>query len=119
MIGVSAAILVEAGGRWSPLVVQRGEYWRLITAIFLHSGIVHLIFNLSTQVYIGYKLERNYGPFRIFPIYILSGIFGNLLSAIFLPNLVTVGASGAIFGFSGVRCISSMLISLRDFHPFR
>jgi membrane associated rhomboid family serine protease len=54
------------------------------------------------QFRLGWPLERSYGFWRVAPIYILSGFVGNVVSAIFLPNIVTVGASGAIYGLGGV-----------------
>jgi len=58
--------------------------------------------NMLVQIRVGKSLEQSYGPWRIAPIYLLCGIFGNIVSCIFLPAEVTVGASGALFGFLGV-----------------
>jgi hypothetical protein len=55
---------------------------------------VHLGFNLFVQLPVGLKLERLHGTFRVFAVYMLCGLFGNIISAIFLPFIVTVGASG-------------------------
>jgi len=104
-IGVSAEALVYIGGKWSPYILDRGEWWRLFVPIFLHSGFIHIGLNLLIQVLIGMKLEIQHGTFRILPIYLLSGVFGNLLSCIFLPKTVSVGASGAIFGFFGILLV--------------
>jgi len=58
--------------------------------------------NMLMQIRVGRSLEISYGAMRIAPIYILCGIYGNIVSAIFLPTEVQVGASGALFGFLGV-----------------
>jgi len=68
----------------------------------LHVGIIHYVLNMASQIGLGFQLERIYGFFRIAPIYILSGMLGNLLSTLMLPFQVTVGASSAIFGMQGV-----------------
>jgi len=104
-IGVSSETLIYIGGKWSPYILDRGEWWRFFVPIYLHSGIVHLALNLLSQIGMGWKLEKQHGTFRIIPIYFLSGLFGNLLSCIFLPQTVSVGASGAIFGFFGILLI--------------
>jgi len=61
--------------------------------------------NALIQLQVGIKLERQHSTFRIVPIYIISGFFGNILSCIFLPKTVSVGASGAIFGFFGILLV--------------
>lgn len=105
MLGPKVEVLVDMGGKWVPYILNNGEWWRLFTATYLHSGLVHIIFNILVQYKVGVKLEENNGPFRLMPIYILSGLSGNILSALFSPTLLTVGASGAIYGFLGVLVV--------------
>ena len=105
MLGPSAQTLVDIGGKWTPYILERGEWWRLISAMFLHAGIIHFITNMITQIFICAILELRYGTYIIAPVYILTGISGNLWSAIFVPGLVTVGASGALFGMVGMWTI--------------
>jgi len=104
-IGAASETLIYIGGKWAPYILDRGEWWRLFVPIFLHSGIIHFTLNALIQLQVGIKLERQHSTFRIVPIYIISGFFGNILSCIFLPKTVSVGASGAIFGFFGILLV--------------
>lgn len=79
-----------------------GELYRLVTSMFLHAGVVHLLFNMYALYIIGPQLESFFGKAKYLAIYLGSGIIGGLLSMLFLGNnVVTVGASGAIFGLLG------------------
>ena len=84
-------ILVKFGAMYAPLVAM-GEYWRLITPIFLHIGLVHLILNSFFLYFAGKELEAMMGriPFLIF--YLLSGLSGNLLSFAFGPMQTDSGS---------------------------
>jgi len=78
------------------------ELFRLISSIFLHGGILHLLCNMYSLYIIGPQIESFFGKTKFVVIYILSGVIGNLLSMTFLQdNVVSVGASGAIFGLLG------------------
>jgi rhomboid protease GluP len=78
------------------------ELYRVITSMFLHSGIIHLGFNMYSLYVLGPQLESFFGKFKFFMIYMLSGIIGGLVSMIFqADNIVSIGASGAIFGLLG------------------
>ena len=97
-------------GRLSALqVLGQGQYWRLITSVFLHAGLRHLGSNLLVQVLMGGAVERNLGHVRYLIVFLIAGICGNILSII--TDLATgsdvysVGASGAIFGVMGVLII--------------
>jgi rhomboid protease GluP len=92
-------VLIRLGAKYSPLIAS-GEYWRLFTAMFLHIGWMHLLFNAYALVAIGTDLERILGWGRFLAIYLLSGLFGSLASYAFSPHL-SAGASGAIFGVIG------------------
>ena len=93
--------LVKFGGNVKSLVVD-GEYWRLIASAFLHDGILHLLFNMYALFIVGPQLENFFGKTRYAIIYLFSAITGNLLSLVFAqPYVVSVGASGAIFGLFG------------------
>jgi rhomboid protease GluP len=92
-------VLVRMGAKVNPLIAS-GEYWRLLSAMFLHIGIMHLAFNGYALVAIGTELERILGWQRFLTIYILSGLFGGLASYAFSASL-SAGASGAIFGMIG------------------
>jgi len=80
-------------------LVQAGQWWRLITPIFLHIGIFHIFMNGFTLLYVGQILEPMVGHWRFFVIYMLSGIMGNLASFAFgANNVISAGASTSLFG---------------------
>ena len=81
--------------------VKMGDYYRLLTAAFLHANIAHLIFNMYALWIIGMQLESFIGRWRYLVVYLFSAITGSLLSVIITPDAVSVGASGAIFGLLG------------------
>lgn len=77
--------------------------------MFLHVGFLHLILNLYSQLIVGIETERGLGFFRLAFVYIISGIGGNLLSAVFMPRIVAVGASGPIFGLFAIYFIDMFI----------
>lgn len=86
----------------STQMVNKTDYLRIITSIFLHGGLLHLVFNMYSLYIIGPQLESFFGKVKYIIIYLISGICGNLLSMLFLSDThVSVGASGAIFGLLG------------------
>ncbi len=80
--------------------ITSGQYYRLITGIFCHASIWHLVFNMYALYIIGMQLESFLGKYKYLTIYLLSGLSGSLLSILFSSNY-SVGASGAIFGLMG------------------
>lgn len=91
-------VLVDFGAKTNALV-QDGQWWRLITPMFLHIGIFHIFMNGFTLLYVGQLLEPMIGHWRFFVIYMLSGIVGNLASFAFgANNVVSAGASTSLFG---------------------
>lgn len=80
--------------------IVHGEYYRLITGIFLHNGVIHLMCNMYSLYVIGTQLESFLGKIKYLIVYLLSGLAGSVLS-IFFSNSFSVGASGAIFGLLG------------------
>lgn len=98
-IGINS--LVDFGGN-NLLLVQSGEVWRIISAAFLHVSLIHLLVNMYSLVIIGTQVETFIGKLKFLFIYLISAIVGSLLSLIFNEvNIVSVGASGAIFGLMG------------------
>ncbi len=78
-----------------------GEWWRLLTSMFLHGGIMHLFLNIYGLVIAAIFVESILGRKKHFILYILSGLCGSLASIWWYPNTISVGASGAIFGLYG------------------
>ena len=99
-MGNDTGVLIEYGANLDVLV-KNGEYYRLLTSMFLHSGLLHLFFNMYALYIIGPQVESFFGKTKCLIIYLLSGISGSLLSVAFNVNTVSVGASGAIFGLFG------------------
>ncbi len=96
--------LVRWGGCANVLVYYGGQLWRLFTCMFLHAGILHLVVNLFSLYNLGNLIERIFGSAKFTLIYLSSGLWGSIASTIFAPEtaaVVSVGASGAIFGIAG------------------
>jgi membrane associated rhomboid family serine protease len=100
-LGPNGEVLIDLGARDTLLIRNQNEWWRLISAMFLHAGVIHILFNMTCLWSLGAPLERTFGTVGIASIYLVSGLTGNLASAIFLPTSITVGASGAIYGLMG------------------
>ncbi|HZE84203.1 MAG TPA: rhomboid family intramembrane serine protease [Puia sp.] len=100
--------LLKWGANYRPLSLE-GEWWRLLTACFIHAGALHLLLNISGLLYIGLLLEPLLGRARYLMAYLLTGIIASLTSLAWHNVTVGVGASGAILGLFGV--FLSMLIS--------
>lgn len=82
--------------------VQNGEIYRLLTCMFLHADIMHIVFNMYALYLLGPIVERYYGKIRFIFIYFISGLLGSLFSCVFMSsNTYAIGASGAIFGLLG------------------
>ena len=88
-------------GALNSVLVQNGEFWRLITVGFLHGGIFHLVFNMYALYIIGTQIENFAGKWKFLAIYFCSMLTASLMSCVINPNSVSVGASGAIFGLLG------------------
>lgn len=81
--------------------IRAGQYYRLITGIFLHGNLLHLAFNCYALYVIGGQLESFLGKIKFLIIYLIGGLSGALFSMIFGGNYASIGASGAIFGLMG------------------
>jgi rhomboid protease GluP len=92
--------LIRWGGNFGPLTIG-GEYWRLITAGFVHGSIFHIGMNMWCLYSLGRLSEQLFGKWQTFCIYMLTGVGGALLSVAYDPMRLSVGASGAIFGIAG------------------
>lgn len=101
LFGPSSATLQKLGALEWDKVVHAHQGWRLFTCIWLHAGVVHLLANMLSLVFIGIRLEQQFGFVRVGMIYLLSGIGGSVLSCLFIQRSISVGASGALFGLLG------------------
>ncbi|KAK8569517.1 hypothetical protein V6N13_046568 [Hibiscus sabdariffa] len=101
VVGKCVGRLQKLGAlQWSKVVVNH-QAWRLLTCIWLHAGVIHLLANMLSLVFIGIRLEQQFGFVRVGILYLLSGFGGSVLSTLFIQNSISVGASGALFGLLG------------------
>ncbi|CAI5469881.1 unnamed protein product [Closterium sp. Yama58-4] len=110
LFGPTALTLQEMGALNSNLVTNYHQGWRLVTAMWLHGGVVHLVCNLLGIAFLLNRLEKEFGLWRPTAIYLLSGVFAAVFSCLFLDTQISVGASGALFGLVGA-CLSELLIN--------
>jgi len=98
-----ADVLVRFGAK-VPWLIAAGQYWRLLTAMFLHIGLVHLLFNSYALYSLGPQVESLFGRGRFLIIYLLSGLAGSVASYALSASL-SAGASGAIFGLIAAMAV--------------
>jgi len=110
MIGPSAETLILMGAKDTPLIVIDGEWYRLFTPMFLHAGVIHYVLNMLALWFIGKAVEMCHGFIAAFLLFVIPAIGGTILSAIFLPGYISVGASGGIFGLIGA-CLADIVMN--------
>jgi len=93
------------GALYGP-AVEAGDWWRIITAGFLHSGLLHIAFNMYFLYFLGTLLEPEIGRLRFGIIYFVSLLGGSFGALLLSPDAVTVGASGAVFGLMGAGILA-------------
>jgi len=103
-VGTTSSSLTDDGGV-SQHFIADGEYWRLLTAGFLHVGLFHLATNMLSLWILGSMLEPAFGRWRFGLIYLVSLLCGSFGALLMSPDNVTVGASGAIFGLLGAAAV--------------
>jgi membrane associated rhomboid family serine protease len=101
VISFDTADLYKWGANYGP-AVKNGEWWRLITCMFLHAGLMHVLMNMFGLVLVAAFLKSLLGNFKMGIAYFICGLLASLVSIWWHPATVTVGASGAIFGLYGV-----------------
>ena len=106
--GPTREVLVRLGAKRADLIVEQGQFYRLISSWWLHGGILHWVVNMLALINLGFSLEKEFGTPKIMIIFCSCGFMGALCSAVFLPNVVGVGASGAIFGLFG-SCFADLI----------
>jgi rhomboid protease GluP len=92
--------LVDWGSNVGRLTLH-GQWWRLVTSLFLHGSILHLAFNMIALWQVGQLVERLFGSLRFTALYMIAGVSGSLASVMWNAHVNSVGASGAIFGIVG------------------
>jgi len=110
MIGPSAGTLIRMGAKDSNLIVNENEGWRLLSSTVLHAGVVHYFINTLALWFVGKAIESTHGMIAASVMFVVPAIGGTVLSAIFLPEYITVGASGGIFGLIGA-CLSDIMMN--------
>lgn len=106
-----ASPLVSMFSMWGVGVAQ-GEWYRLITAAFLHGGVLHLLFNGYAMFLLGQQLERWLGHGRFLALWVMGALAGSVLSLLVVPTQPSVGASGAIFALFGAVFVIGQRLKL-------
>lgn len=97
--------MLEHGAMYVPYIIEKGEYYRFFTCMFLHFGFMHLVGNMTVLLFLGDNVERAAGPLRYILIYIFGGLIGSAgsfaFALIYNHGIVSAGASGSIFALIG------------------
>ena len=112
--GWTPEVMLGWGGNFGP-VTRAGEWWRLVSSMFLHYGFFHLAFNMLALVYFGRIVERLLGNVGFLVTYFVAGIGGSIASVAWRTDVVSAGASGAVYGIAGA--LIGFLVWRRDTIP--
>jgi membrane associated rhomboid family serine protease len=97
---------VAQKGALNAILVDQGDWWRLITSAFLHVSLIHILFNMLFLWWFGRSLEHVIGPVRYIGVYLVSALAASAGALLMAPvTAITVGASGAVFGILGAGLV--------------
>ncbi len=99
--GIRGTVMLRLGAKFGPFIYA-GQWWRLVTAMFLHAGLLHIGFNLWVLFDLGPEVEGLFGISKFVVLYLVTGVFGYMLSLLWSPMSLSIGASGAIMGLIGI-----------------
>ncbi len=88
-----------------PVSIRAGEYWRLITPVFLHAHVFHIFMNCYVLYALGPSVEQAFGSARFLVMYLVAGFLASAASFAIPPDVPSLGASGAVFGMAGVLLV--------------
>jgi len=114
-ISPTSSNLLQWGADFGPAVTH-GQWWRLLTSVFVHIGILHIAMNMYVLWGAGRLVERLFGPVPFAVLYVLTGLAGSLTSVMTHPFTVGAGASGAIFGLFG-GLFGYLIVRRQAVHP--
>ena len=101
--------MFRMGASYAPAIFSGHEYWRLVSAMFMHFGLAHLLSNMLYLILVGYRLEREQGHIRFLLLYFISGLIASVASALYYwltkQDAVCAGASGAVYGLIGAMLV--------------
>lgn len=113
--GVAGKTLDRLGAATPQLVVDQGQWWRLVCPMFLHVGVLHILFNMMVLRQAGPLVEGALGSAKFLALYLLAGLAGDAASLYWhAPYPAGVGASGAVFGVIGMAAVLGHRAGLRD-----
>jgi membrane associated rhomboid family serine protease len=112
LIGPSPEVLLRLGALQGRYMIESKEWWRLLTPMLLHAGVIHLVINIACIGLLARHVERSHGSLRTSVLFTISSVGGNMISALMQPGFVLVGASGGIFGLMGV-CVADIVLNWR------
>lgn len=110
LLGPKPGVLLLLGALQMREIVQTGTWYRLVTSVFLHGGVLHLAINLVVLGLLGRAVERNHGLVETASIFFISAIGGNIISCLMQPGYILVGSSGGIFGLIGI-CVADIVLN--------
>ncbi|CAJ1919024.1 unnamed protein product [Cylindrotheca closterium] len=108
--GPSSDVMFRAGSMRAFDMIQNGNWYRLLTATFCHAGLIHYIANDLGICHLGSIFEANHGKIWLALVYFIPAVAANVLSALFHPSGVSLGASGALFGLYGA-CLADIVVN--------
>jgi rhomboid protease GluP len=107
-MSIDQRTLYAFGAKFRPAIFGQGEWWRLVTAGFLHGGLLHIGMNSWVLFDLGAQVESVYGASRLIVVYFMATVFGFLLSTVWAPLSLSVGASAGIMGLIGAMIALGM-----------
>jgi len=110
MIGPYPDALNYWGAKNAVLIIDDGEFWRLVTPIFLHAGVIHLAGNVMVQADKGNEWEKEWGSLVWMIVYVGSAFGSSVFSTCFMPDNISVGSSGAVMGLFGAKLAEILLL---------